>query len=282
MIKLSAFSDEADNRLDGQIEALKRNGITYTELRNLDGKSVADLTEEEAKSVKARLDAAGIRVWSIGSPLGKVDISCGFNAYKQKVRHICKLANILGTDKIRMFSFFNAYGEKDKVIAYLREMVAIGKEYGVKMCHENEKDIYGDTVERVEELLENVDGLYSVYDPANFLQCGEPAQKSLDALHSKAEYFHIKDVVFDTGELVPAGYGDGKIDELIARIDGDKVLSIEPHLAVFEGYAAIDDTEMKNKFHFESNEEAFDAAISAIKNLLVKAGYKEINGVFVK
>ena len=282
MIRLSAFSDESDNRLDGQIAALQRNGMHYTELRNLDGKSVADLTEEEAAAVKARLDAAGIRVWSIGSPLGKVDISYDFNAYKQKVRHICKLANVLGTDKIRMFSFFNAYGEKDKVIAYLREMVAIGKEYGVKMCHENEKDIYGDTVERVEELLENVDGLYSVYDPANFLQCGEPAQKSLDALHSKAEYFHIKDVVFDTGELVPAGYGDGKIDELIARIDGDKVLSIEPHLAVFEGYAAIDDTEMKNKFHFESNEEAFDAAVSAIKNLLVKAGYKEIKGAFVK
>lgn len=282
MIKLSAFSDEADNRLDGQIEALKRNGITYTELRNLDGKSVADLTEEEAKSVKARLDLAGIKVWSVGSPLGKVDVTCDFEAYKQKVRHVCKIAKILGADKIRMFSFFHAYDETEKVVTYLREMVAIANEYGVKMCHENEKDIYGDVVERVEELLEKVNGLYSVYDPANFLQCGETAQKSLNALHGKAEYFHIKDVIFETGELVPAGYGDGKIDELIARIDGDKVLSIEPHLAVFEGYAAIDDTEMKNKFHFESNAVAFDAAIQAIKDLLKKAGYQETKEGFVK
>ncbi len=282
MIILSAFSDEADNRLDGQIAALQRNGLRYTELRNLDGKNVADLTEEEAAAVKKKLAKAGISVWSVGSPLGKVDISCDFAAYKEKVRHVCRIAKILGAERIRMFSFFHAYGEKEKVFAYLREMVQIATEEGVKLCHENEKDIYGDTVERVLEVLENVEGLYSVYDPANFLQCGEAAETSLAALHGKAEYFHIKDVIVETEELVPAGCGDGKIDELIARIDGDKVLSIEPHLAVFEGYAQIDGTEMKNKFHFTDNGEAFDAAIAAIKGLLVQAGYNETAEGFVK
>lgn len=282
MIILSAFSDEADNRLDGQIAALQRNGLRYTELRNLDGKNVADLTEKEAAAVKEKLAKAGISVWSVGSPLGKVDISCDFAAYKEKVRHVCRIAKILGTERIRMFSFFHAYGEKEKVFAYLREMVQIATEEGVKLCHENEKDIYGDTVERVLEVLENVEGLYSVYDPANFLQCGEAAETSLAALHGKAEYFHIKDVIVETEELVPAGCGDGKIDELVARIDGDKVLSIEPHLAVFEGYAQIDGTEMKNKFHFTDNGEAFDAAIAAIKGLLVQAGYKETAEGFVK
>ena len=282
MIILSAFSDEADNRLDGQIAALQRNGLRYTELRNLDGKNVADLTEEEAAAVKEKLAKAGISVWSVGSPLGKVDISCDFAAYKEKVRHVCRIAKILGAERIRMFSFFHAYGEKKKVFAYLREMVQIATEEGVKLCHENEKDIYGDTVERVLEVLENVKGLYSVYDPANFLQCGEAAETSLAALHGKAEYFHIKDVIVETEELVPAGCGDGKIDELIARIDGDKVLSIEPHLAVFEGYAQIDGTEMKNKFHFTDNGEAFDAAIAAIKGLLVQAGYNETAEGFVK
>lgn len=282
MIILSAFSDEADNRLEGQIAALQRNGLRYTELRNLDGKNVADLTEEEAAAVKEKLAKAGISVWSVGSPLGKVDISCDFAAYKEKVRHVCRIAKILGAERIRMFSFFHAYGEKEKVFAYLREMVQIATEEGVKLCHENEKDIYGDTVERVLEVLENVEGLYSVYDPANFLQCGEAAETSLAALHGKAEYFHIKDVIVETEELVPAGCGDGKIDELIARIDGDKVLSIEPHLAVFEGYAQIDGTEMKNKFHFTDNGEAFDAAIAAIKGLLVQAGYKETAEGFVK
>ena len=65
-----------------------------------------------------------------------------FNEYCKKVRHVCKLANIFKTKKIRMFSFFKAYDEEEKVFAYLREMVKIGKEYGVGMCHENEMERY--------------------------------------------------------------------------------------------------------------------------------------------
>ena len=144
------------------------------------------------------------------------------------------------------------------------------------------EDIYGDNVERTLEVLENVPALKSVYDPANFIQVGEPAEKSLAALHSKAAYFHIKDVVEETGELVPAGHGAGKIDELIARIDRDVVMTLEPHLAIFDAYKSIDDTEMKHKFHFASNGEAFDAAVNALKALIVKAGYQETAEGFVK
>ena len=74
-IKLCAFSDEADSSLDGQIAALKRNNIPYMEMRTVDGKNVTTLTIEEAKAIKEKLDANGIKVWSIGSPIGKVDIN---------------------------------------------------------------------------------------------------------------------------------------------------------------------------------------------------------------
>ena len=89
-------------------------------------------------------------------------------------------------------------------------------------------------------------------------------------------------MIFETGELVPAGYGDGDIGRLVAMINDDKVLTIEPHLAIFDGYATIDDEKMKNKFHFSSNNEAFDAAVNAIKDVLKKEGYVESNGGYVK
>ena len=38
----------------------------------------------------------------------------------------------------------------------------------LNIYHENEKDIYGDSLERVLELKQNVQGLKFVYDPANF------------------------------------------------------------------------------------------------------------------
>ena len=282
MIKLSAFADEASVELDGQIAALKRNGIHYIELRGLDGKNISKLTVEEAEEYAKRLSDAGIKVWALGSPIGKIKLDGDMDEHMEKLRHTCKLARIFGTDKIRMFSFYEAYGDEEKVYALLRQMIEIANGEGVALYHENEKAIFGDTAERVLKIMENVKGLYYVYDPANFLEVGEDADMTLDALHSTTDYFHIKDVIAETKELVPAGYGDGKIGELVARIKDDKVLTIEPHLKVFEGYSDFDATEMNNKFHFKSNGEAFDAAVAAIKKVLCEQGYKEIDGEFIK
>ncbi len=271
-LQLSAFSDESSKVFDEQIAALKRNGITYMEMRNVDGKNVSALTIPQAKEYANRLRGEGLAVWAVGSPIGKVKISENMQTYYDKVRHTCEIANTLGCDKIRMFSFSEAYQEREKVIEYLSQMVEIGRKYGVGMYHENEKGMYGDTVARTEDILNSVNNLKSVYDPANFLQVGESAQKSLDALHARADYFHIKDCIQATGELVPAGYGDGKIEELVRRIDKDTTLSVEPHLCIFDGYADIDETPMKNKFVYQSNMAAFDAAVKG------SAAYEMIKG----
>ena len=45
------------------------------------------------------------------------------------------------------------------------------------------------------DVLDNVKDLRCVYDPANFLQSGEKADKTLALLHNRADYFHIKDVI---------------------------------------------------------------------------------------
>lgn len=283
MIKLAAFADESDPSFEGQISALKRNGIGYIELRGLDGVNISNITEEQAKAYAARLKEEDIKVWSIGSPIGKVKITDDLDAHLEKLEHVCKLAKIFETDKIRMFSFYEAYGEEEKVISTLSKMVKLAEGYGIRLCHENEKRIFGDTLERVLVLSKKVEGLYFIYDPANFIEVGEDPAKTLPALHGMSEYFHIKDVIAETGALVPAGCGNGRIDELVRRIgDGDKVLTLEPHLKVFKGYAEIDGSGMKHSYQYESNEEAFDAAVSALKSILESEGYRYIDGGYVK
>ena len=282
MIRLSAFSDEAGSSIQEQIVAMKRNGIFLTELRSIDGKNVSVFTKEEAEAYQKEFEANGISVWSIGSPLGKTDIDTDFEEYSKLVEHVCQLAKIFKTDKIRMFSFFNTAGKDEKVFENLRKMVEIGKKYGVYMYHENEKDIYGDVAERVQNIMQNVDGLKYIYDPANYLQCGEPADKTLPLFHSTTDYFHIKDVIFATGALVPAGYGDGNIAKLLDRITDDKVLTLEPHLALFDAYKSIDNTEMKHEYVYNSAGEAFDTAVNALKKLLKEVGYKEVDGAFIR
>jgi sugar phosphate isomerase/epimerase len=209
-----------------------------------------------------------------------VNIDVDFDEYLKKVEHVCQLANIFKTDKIRMFSFFHAYEKCELVYNYLQEMCEIAKIYNVKLHHENEKDVFGDTIDRVLQIMENVDGLDYIFDPANYIQCGQDCALGLEKLFKTTGYFHIKDVISETGQLVPAGYGDGKIREMLKMVDRDITLTIEPHLAVFEGYANIDNTEMNHKFVFTSNKEAFNFAVKAIKELLVEAGYFEENNAF--
>lgn len=281
MIRLCAFSDEADDSLVGQISALQRNDIAFIELRSVDGKNVSKLSEKEAAGIYRKLNDEGISVWSVGSPLGKCEIDISENDWREQVKRICAVTNVLGADKVRAFSFFHAYGQKEKVIEYLNLASEIATEFGVTLFHENEKEVYGDTCDRVKELMNNLPKWKFVYDPANFIQVGERAEDSL-RLATKCGYYHIKDVIAQTGEMVPAGEGDGAIDKLLSAIDKDTVLTVEPHLAVFSSYAQIDNSEMKLRYRFESGQQAFDTAVNALKELLKKCGWKLKNGGYVK
>ena len=281
-VKLAGFAYEAGNSLEEQISALKENGLNLLELRTIDKVNVSKFSKEDSLKYAKILSDNGVGVWSIGSPLGKIDISVTENEYLDGVKRVCETANIFGAKNIRIFSFFNAYKERAKVIDYLNKTVEVGNAFGVKMCHENEKDIYGDTAQRVKDLMDGVKGLSFIYDPANYIQTGEDADFTLAEFHSKTEYFHIKDVDAKTNELVPAGFGSGKIEKLVSMIERSTTLTLEPHLAVFDAFKDIDNTKMKHRFKFESNRQAFDVAVSSLKKILLKNGFVIKNGVFLK
>ncbi len=281
-IRLCAFSDEAASDLNGQIAALRRNNILLTELRSVGGKNVSGFSPAEAKAYAAALADSGIGVWSVGSPLGKTEIKTDVKTILEQTKRVCETALLLQTDKVRMFSFFHAYGEKERVFDYLNQMADCAAGYGVTLYHENEKEIYGDTAERIREIAAAVPKLKFVYDPANFIQTGESADKTLSLVYPLAAYCHIKDVIAETGEIVPAGYGDGKIGEMIARAKGETTFTLEPHLALFDAYRQIDGSELKHKFRYPDGGAAFDAAARALKELLHKAGYQEGKGEFIK
>lgn len=280
-IKLCAFSDEAADSLDGQISALTRNEILLTELRSVDKVNVSALTERAAHDTAGRLRTYGISVWAVGSPLGKTDISVSADEWSESVKRICGIANALDTDKVRAFSFFNAYDRGGEVVDRLCLAAEIAKAFGVTLYHENEKAVYGDTLERVAFLMQNLPGWKFVYDPANFIQCGQSARSTL-RLAPKCDYYHIKDVVASTGEIVPASVGDGEIPALIDRIDKDTTFTVEPHLALFSAFSQIDGTRIKLGHVYPSGDAAFDAAVAALKDLLNKCGFKAHNGSYTK
>ncbi|MBQ3223997.1 MAG: sugar phosphate isomerase/epimerase [Clostridia bacterium] len=285
--RLSAFADEASPALSEQIEALREAGVGMVELRGVNGKNVSTLTVEEAKEAKKMLDEGGIAVSSIGSPYGKIKITDDFAPHMELFKKGMELTKILGAQHVRMFSFYMPEGEapeayKDEVFARLDKMACAAREAGVQLLHENEKGIYGDTDERCLEILKEFSGrILGVFDPANFLQCKVKPIEAMAKLKDYIAYMHIKDAIFADGSVVPCGMGDGNLPEILStmaqRADG-MVLSLEPHLTVFDGLKGLQDEEVKHKFVYESSRAAFAAAADALKATLDKIGFKPLEG----
>ena len=283
--RICAFADEADPTLEGQIRALHENRIGLLEIRGVDGVNVADLSPDRIREVRAALDGAGIRVWSVGSPVGKVDIKGDRKKEFDRFRTILEAAEALGASCIRLFSFFGTNGDpafRDEVADRLSEFVREAAPTGVILCHENEKGIYGDTADRCRELLDRVPGLMAVFDPANFIQCGEDVLRAFDLLKDRIYYGHIKDCL-KNGTVVAAGEGDGHMDEYLPRLLAQKpetVLTLEPHLQEFVGLAGLEtpgDRTVIDGKRFSSGAEAFRYAAQSLRSLLERAGQKEIH-----
>ena len=279
----SAFADEASPSIAEQIEACKKNGIEYIELRNCDGKNISNLTTAEAEALKKQLDEGGIKVSSIGSHYGKIEITDDFEPHFEAFKNTVEVAKILGAKYIRMFSFYFTKGEsteeyKDEVLRRVGAMAEYSYEKGVLCCHENEKGIFGDIPERCLLLAETFgEKLGCVFDPANYLQCGAETLSGFRSLEKYVTYMHIKDVQVDSGTVVPAGEGDGKLEEILRILDSHEkpyFLSVEPHLRVFDGLDGLepdDETANKmNKYVYPDNKTSFAAACSAIHEIVEK------------
>ena len=102
---ISAFADETSNDPDHQIAALKRNGLRMIEPRNIGG-GIVDRTDAELDAFADKLDRAGIGISALGSPIGKYDIDKPFDAHLTNFRRALEVCRRLGTNRMRMFSFF--------------------------------------------------------------------------------------------------------------------------------------------------------------------------------
>ena len=276
IFQYSAFADESSNTFAGQMDALKRNGFSFLEIRNLEGKNVTQLTTTEAKEYAHILDDNGLKLWSMGSPIGKIGIHDDFAAHMDLYRHTLELTNIFGASNIRLFSFFMPKEEapekyRDLVLERMAIFAETAAQYGITPCHENEKGIYGDNAARCLEIHKAVPALKAVFDPANFFQCGQDTLQAWDLLQPFVHYMHIKDAL-PNGRVVPPGMGSGNVPLLIEKYyaQGGQVLSLEPHLYDFVGLKNLEqegEESIVGSMSFATAEEAFDYAANTLKKI---------------
>lgn len=269
-IIISGFADEIDPQLDVQLKVVKELGMDHICLRAADGKGIADYTFEEfQENILPRLNAAGVKVSSLGSPIGKIDID-DEDAYAKQLEQLdtlCRICNLLDCKYIRMFSFWmvnkNPDDWKDEVLKKLRGFADIAAKYDVVLIHENEKDIYGDIGSRCKVILDELASPHfkAAFDFANFVQCGEDTVACWELLKEHVVYIHIKDAVAGNKENVVCGTGDGQIAKILKtaiREDGyEGFLTLEPHLVLF---ATLQSLEVEDAADVISENKAKDGA----------------------
>ena len=271
-MKLCAFADEAAQDMRGQIAALEKHGISLLEIRGVDGENIADISAAKAREVRKMLDSAGISVWSVGSPIGKYPLAEPFAPHLDAFLRVAETAEILGASKMRVFSFFTgACGEREKEEVLLRMRALCERAPGsLTLCHENEKEIFGDKIENCLLLHRELPRLRAVFDPANFVQCGEDTESAFDSLAHYIEYMHVKDARAD-GANVLAGDGCGKLPLILRKYAGvGEVVTLEPHLKKFTGLERLENggRVKHGEYNFATPSDAFDAAARRLKKLI--------------
>jgi sugar phosphate isomerase/epimerase len=264
--KLSAFADEISDNFETQLKVLKSFNIGYIEARCIENVQLIEYSTKDIKEFKNILDGYGIKLSSLASPIGKISIRGDLKTHYEKFKRTVEIAEILEAPYIRMFSYYidrdTIPGKfKGKVLDELNKYAEYMKNHNIVLLHENEKHIFGDTLERCLFIFKNIksDKLKAAFDFSNFIQCNEKdIYEAYGKLKPYIEYFHIKDAILEDGIVVPAGQGDGNISAILkdAYKDGfDGFLSIEPHL---------------NKSLPGGGEKTFEVAYKALADILSK------------
>ena len=276
-LMLSAFADEYADSLCEQCQALNNFGISYMEMRGVNGKNVSMLSKTEIKEAKKVLADYNIKVSAIGSPIGKIKLDGNIAEHLEIAKRVFETANELGAKNIRIFSFYLSEGKtraecKGQVFDELSKLVKLSEEYDVTLCHENEALIYGESPEKCLEILEYFDGrLKCVLDMGNFVLDGYNPMDAYKLLQKYIEYFHIKDALY-AGAIVPAGKGEAQIKDILDdyKVKGkkDTFITLEPHLQTFSGLNALVGKTFENPYKYNDQKEAFTDAVAKLKELL--------------
>ena len=266
---LSAFGDEISDDVDTQLDLLGELDIRYLEMRTAWGKKAADLNDPEIERLATACRKHSIRVSCIGSRIGKSPITEPLEATLAELGRILDLAERLGTNLVRIFSFRPAeVGREaefvDESLSRLKALAEVAGARGVVLVMENETGMVGDIPERCRTLLQGVDSpsLRFVWDIGNFPHCGvdRAVDRGWPLLGRYVAHVQVKDTRLADRAMTVAGAGDGQALRLLGKLRDAGYrgfLALEPHLGCSNGA------------------EGMKRAAQALRSLMAEAGCTE-------
>jgi L-ribulose-5-phosphate 3-epimerase len=194
-IRLAAITDEFSPDLDVALDAMASVGMTGAELRTIGGRNIIDLDDAAVDSVYRRVEARGMTVVSIASPLLKCvlpdgpaldtrfqqDAFASRHTYADQPRlteRAFQIADRTGARIIRVFSYWRTVDPArvfDAVLTALGGLADAAAPRGITIGLENEHACNIGTGAETARVLAALDhpALGVIWDPANALVAGE-------------------------------------------------------------------------------------------------------------
>ncbi len=258
LIPLAAITDEFSPTLSDAIPVMKEIGMTAAELRVVNGKNILDLSDDELERARETLNAAGLPVISIASPLLKCvlpnapeldsrfqhDVFASKHTFADQPRlteHAMEVAKFFGARIVRVFSYWRTVQPGrcfDRIAEALTELATLGKRENVIIGLENEHACNLGAAWEAAQVLNAVEHPYLrlVWDPANALVAGEDPFPSGYSMLPKNRIVHVhaKDCHMEGDKPVwgPLGTRSVRWKEQIAALLEDEYkgyISLETH-----------------------------------------------------
>lgn len=255
-MELSVITDEISMDFEHALDVMLEYDVRIAELRSLWDTNIADLSDEQIAAAKKALEARGMSVSCIASPLYKCDLHGAsgeatgrthqatertLEQQMDLLEKCIRIAGIFDTKLIRIFAFWKRGELTDnierQIVDTLRLPAARAEEAGVILALENEHACYLGTGVETARVLRAVNSpaLKGVWDPGNAFCAGEiPYPVGYEAMKPYIVHVHLKDAVRVDGKHSFVRIGDGEIDYLgqfrALEEDGyEGVLSLETH-----------------------------------------------------
>jgi sugar phosphate isomerase/epimerase len=203
--------------------------IRYLKLAGEERYVYADATAGQLKQVKQQLDDAGVKLSVLDAAIYKIrlpgstpatDAPAYVNGAHEKfdrqmddLKRAANAAHVLGTDRIRIFTFRRVADPAmlfDRIVEELQQAITIASREEVRLLVENEYDCNIATGEEIAKLFRALPDtrLMHNWDPCNSYEMGEqPFPKVWNQLdHDRISHIHLKDAAGK--EWKPIGAGD--------------------------------------------------------------------------
>jgi len=268
--RLGVLTDEVSPDLTEALDWAREHGLKHVEIRTVNGRNVMDLSDEELAGIRREAERRGLFVSAVASPVFKCALDPArpvmkgdmfgqkdedVAAHYGKLDRAIQIARLLGTRRIRIFSFWREQDPlryEEEIVQHLKKAAEIAERQDVLLLLENEPSCNGGFAAEVGRLarLAASPALRVLWDPGNEAYGGRPAfPEGYSEVKDVLDHVHLKDALVTadgTPRCVPIGRGRVPYAEQIAALERDGyrgLYTIETHY-VPEGGTPADGTRL--------------------------------------